>query len=263
LAENEEWALVTGASSGIGKALARAFATKGYHVFLTARNEQALQRVASDCAKEFNIRTRTFAADLSDLNAVDALIAACADARYRFAVLANNAGFGVRGPFLETNLDAELRMLGVQLAAMLKLTKAVTPGMLARKSGHILNVASVYSFSPVPYQTVYGACKAFVLSFSAALREELKGTGVTVTALCPGVTQSEFRARAGIPEKKKGAGATAREVAEIAARRTLKGDALVIPGLANLLFVFLARHAPLSIFPRFMTAINNVRGVNA
>ena len=258
----EKWALITGASSGIGKALACELAARGYHLFLTARNPAALEQVAADCAREFGVRTETHPADLSDPAAVESLAGAVAGSPHPFGFLVNNAGFGVRGSFLNTDAGAELDMLEVQLAAMLKLTKAVAPGMTARKAGHILNVGSVYSFSPVPNQAVYGACKAFLFAFSAALREELKGTGVTVTALCPGVTQTEFRARAGIPEKSRASGATADEVARAAVRRTLRGDAVIIPGFANRLFVFLARHAPLRLMPRLMSFINDVRGVN-
>jgi uncharacterized protein len=186
----EKWALITGASSGIGKALAFELGAKGYHLFLTARNQAALEQVAADCVKRFQVRTRTHPAELADPQAVDALIVALSGPQYSFELLVNNAGFGLQGDFLTTPLDQELAMVSVQLDAMMKLTKAVVPGMVARGRGSILNVASVYSFAPVPYQAAYGACKAFVWSFSAALREELKRTGVTLTVLCPGVTQT-------------------------------------------------------------------------
>jgi uncharacterized protein len=257
-----QWALITGASSGIGRALAYAFAAEGYHVFLTARNRQALETVASDCAAKFNVQTRIHLADLARHDEVDSLIAAVYAEPLPFGVLVNNAGFGVKGTFLGTDLNQELGMVGVQVDAMLKLTKAVVPGMVARRHGHILNIASVYSFAPVPYQTVYGACKAFLWSFSAALRAELSGTGVTVTIFCPGVTQTEFRARAGILERNKSAGVTAEHVAQIAVKHTLRGDILVVPGLPNKLFVFMARHLPVSVFHHFITLVNNLRGVN-
>jgi short-subunit dehydrogenase len=262
MVDGGKWALITGASSGIGKALAYAFAAEGYHLFLTARNRQALEQVAADCALKFHVRTETHPADLADPGATDALVGALSAAQLPFGVLVNNAGFGVKGTFLATDLDQELGMVRVQLDAMLKLTKAVAPGMVARKHGHILNVGSVYSFAPVPYQTVYGACKSFLWSFSAALRAELSGTGVTVTVLCPGVTQTEFRARAGIPERNRSAGETPEKIARIAVRHTLRGDLIVVPGLPNKLFVFMARHLPLSVFHHFITLVNNLRGVN-
>lgn len=262
MATNEKWALITGASSGIGKALAYELGAEDYHLFLTGRNSEALQQVAADCAAKFSILTNTHAADLARADEVDALIDGLSSAPLPFDVLVNNAGFGVKGEFLATDLNTELDMVGVQLDAMMKLTKAVAPGMVKRKHGHILNVASVYSFAPVPYQTVYGACKSFLWSFSAALRAELSGTGVTVTVLCPGVTQTEFRARAGIPERNKSAGVTPEEIARIAVRHALRGDLIVVPGLPNKLFVFMARHLPLSVFHHFITLVNNLRGVN-
>ena len=262
MAATKKWALITGASSGIGKALAFEFAAHGYNLFLTARNEEALRKVAADCSRKFNVETEIRPADLSHLEAADNLVQALSAAPLEVDILVNNAGFGVHGEFRESDIDQELSMLNVQLAATMKLTKALLPGMVARKNGRILNVASVYSFAPVPFQAVYSACKAFMLSFSAALREELRGTGVTVTVLCPGTTQTEFRARAGIAEKNKSAGVTAQSVAQIAARQTLAGKHLVVPGFANRLFVFLARRLPFAVVPRVVRLINNARGVN-
>src|SRR4029079_19309678 len=125
-----------------------------------------------------------------------------------YEILVNNAGFGIHGDFESSDIDRNLELVQVQLASMLRLTRSVLPGMIARRSGRILNVASVYSFSPVPFQSVYGACKAFLLSFSSALQNEIYGTGVTVTAFCPGITQTEFRSRAGIKQKHEGSGQT-------------------------------------------------------
>ena len=260
MAANKKWALITGASSGIGRALALEFASRGYNLFLAARNEAALRQVAADCALKFGINTEIHPADLSKVEAVNDL--ALSAARFEIEILVNNAGFGVHGGFAKTELDAELKMLNVQLAAMLKMTKALLPGMMARKSGRILNVASVYSFAPVPFQAVYSACKAFMSSFSASLGEELKGSGVTVTVLCPGTTQTEFRARAGITEKNKSAGVSAESVARVAVRETLRGKHLVVPGFSNRLFVFLTRRLPFAFVPRFVRFINNARGVN-
>jgi short-subunit dehydrogenase len=242
--------------------LAHAFASRGYKLFLTARNEPALRQVARDCAETFKIATEVYIADLSDPQCVDSLINALSPEQRAFDILVNNAGFGVHGAFQNTELNAELRLVHVQLDVMLKLTKALLPAMLARRSGRILNVASVYSFAPVAFQSVYAASKAFMLSFSAALCEELRGSGVTVTALCPGLTQTEFRVRAGIPEKNKAGGATAEHIAEVAVRHTLKGKRVVVPGLPNHLFAFLARRLPLVLVPRIVRSINKTRGVS-
>jgi len=259
---SDKWAVITGASSGIGRALAHAFAARGYNLFLTARNEPALQQVASDCVERFKIATEIQAADLADPQAVDALIGAVSADRRSIEILVNNAGFGVQGAFRKTALNNELTMVHVQLDAMLKLTKALLPAMIERRAGRILNVASVYAFAPVAFQAVYAASKAFMLSFSAALSEELKGSGVTVTALCPGLTQTEFRRRAGIPERNKTAGSRPEDIAEIAARETLKGKLVMVPGFPNRLFASLARRLPLFLVLRIVRLINKTRGVN-
>jgi short-subunit dehydrogenase len=131
--------------------------------------------------------------------------------------------------------------------------------MIGRGRGRILNVASVYSFSPVPFQSVYGACKAFLLSFSSSLENELRGTGVTVTVFCPGITQTEFRERAGIREKREGAGMTAEAAARIAYVETLRGKHIVVPGFINRLYVFLAQHLPPRTVPSIVRFINRQR----
>src|SRR5207253_2441608 len=153
-----------------------------------------------------------------------------------------------------------IQLINVQLTAALKLTKAVLPSMIARHSGRILNVASVYSFSPVPLQSVYAACKAFLLSFSSSLQNELKDSGITVTVFCPGSTQTEFRSRAGIGEKRKDSGMTAQEAARIAYTETLRGTHVVVPGFLNSLFVFFAKRLPNAIVPGIVRFINRQRG---
>jgi short-subunit dehydrogenase len=259
MAEQGKWAIITGASSGIGKALALEFAAGGFNIFLTARNEQALAEVAQECSRKYNVDTDTATADLSELQAIDQLIARISVNNRRYEVLVNNAGFGIHGDFASGNIDENIRLLNVQLAAALKLTRAVLPSMTARGSGRILNVASVYSFSPVPYQSVYSASKAFLLSFSSSLRNELRGTGVSVSVFCPGVTQTEFRARAGMGEKKQGAGMSADAAAHIAYVQTLRGKDVIVPGLLNNLYVFFARHLPLRIATHAIRLINRKR----
>ena len=262
MATMQNWALITGASSGIGRAVAAELARQGYNLYLTARDEQSLQQVAADCQQRYKIESQIHAADLSRPESVDGLIRAVAAQPSEIEILVNNAGFGVGGEFLKTDLARELDLMNVQLAATLKLTKAVLPQMIARKKGRILNVASVYSFAPAPYQAVYSGCKAFLLSLSESLRVELKGTGVTVTALCPGTTRTRFRARAGIAHRNDAAGASPEAVARVAVRQTLQGKPLVVPGFANKLFVFVTRRLPFSLVPRVVRFINSARGVN-
>src|SRR6266576_1003000 len=241
---NAKWAIITGASSGIGRALAIEFAGNGFNVALVARNETALGDVAAECARRSGAETEIIAADLSDMDALEALARRLISRKRAYEVLVNNAGFGIHGDFSSTDIEQNIQLVNVQLAAALKLTRAVLPSMIERRSGPILNVASVYSFSPVPFQSVYAACKAFLLSFSSALQNELKGTGVTVTAFCPGGTQTEFRSRAGIGQKHTSSGMTAEAAARIAYLETLRGKHIVVPGFVNRVFVFLAQLLP-------------------
>lgn len=255
----KKWAIITGASSGIGKALAFEFAKNGFNLLLTARNIEALQNVAETCESKYAVETEIFAADLVSVESTDELVNFIADKK--IDVLVNNAGFGVKGDFAETEIEDELKMLDVQLAAMLKLTKAVLPQMIETKSGKILNVASVYSFSPVPKQSVYSACKSFMLSFSSALRSEIENSGVLISVLCPGITQTEFRTRAGIADKKN-SGMTAERVAEIAYAEMMRGKFIIIPGFQNKVFASLSKHLPESARAWLIKSINNKRGVN-
>jgi short-subunit dehydrogenase len=254
-----KWAVITGASSGIGKALAFEFAKNGFNLFLTARNENALAEIAEACRRRFDVETEVFPADLADADSTDRLVREVSGRR--FDVLVNNAGFGIKGDFVETDIHDELKMLNVHLAALLRLTKAVLPKMVEFRRGNILSVASVYSFAPAPMQSVYSASKAFVLHFSSALQNEVKDANVQVSVVCPGITQTEFRARAGIADK-KGSGMTAEKVAEISFLQMMKGRHIIVPGFQNRFFVFVARHIPSVLFTSVVRWINNRRGVN-
>ncbi len=262
MATNQKWALITGASSGIGKAVAFELAGKGYNLFLASQDDGPLQQTAADFHQQFIVETQFYLADLTRMESIEGLIQAVSAPPIEIEILVNNAGFGVGGEFLKTDLARELDLVNLQLTATLKLTKAVLPQMVARKKGRILNVASVYSFAPVPFQAVYSACKAFLLTFSESLRGELKGTGVTVTSLCPGTVRTEFRSRAGIAQRNQAAGVTPEAVAKIAVRQTLRGKHLVVPGFASKVFVFCARRLPVSVVPRIVRYINSIRGVN-
>ena len=258
--EDGKWAVVTGASSGIGRALALEFAAAGFNVLLTGRNEHALTELARECIDKFHVLAEAVPADLSHSETTSLLLAAIAAKPRRYEVLVNNAGFGINGEFAKTDAESETDLLNVQLTAALKLTKALLPGMVSRRSGRILNVGSVYCYAPVPFQAVYSACKAFLLSFSAAIRNELASSGVTVTVFCPGITQTEFRSRAGIIEKSKTSGMTAEAAARIAYKETMRGRPVVIPGMANRVFVLLAKLLPNSSFTGIIRYINRKRG---
>ncbi|HYR92002.1 MAG TPA: SDR family oxidoreductase [Terriglobia bacterium] len=256
------WTIITGASSGIGKALAFEFAAGGFNLLLIARNAASLADVAAECVGKYGIEAEVVPADLSRMESIETLVMSIASKPRRYEVLVNNAGFGIHGDFASTDIEQNIQLLNVQLTAALRLTKAVLPSMLSRRSGRILNVASVYSFSPVPFQSVYGACKAFLLSFSSSLQNELKGTGVSVTVFCPGVTQTEFRSRAGIGEKRQDSGMTAQAAAQIAYVETMRGKHVVVPGLVNRVFVFFAQVLPKWSVPTLVRFINRQRGQN-
>ncbi len=253
-------ALVTGASSGIGRALALELASLGFDPILVARDKERLETLRAEIRKRHGRESRVIAEDLTDRQAPSRIADALKGER--LAILVNNAGFGVHGDFLSTDLHKELGLVELQIPSLLRLTKLFLPAMVASKSGRILNVASVYSFSPVPFQSVYSATKAFQLSFSESLASELAPHGITVTALCPGITQSEFRERAGIRAKRANSGMTAEAVAAYGCRACLKGKRVAVPGLVNQVFVFVVRHLPSRAISGLLRLINQLRGVN-
>jgi len=189
-------ALITGASSGIGLDLAHLFARDGHDLILVARSVDKLQALAEELAKKHNIAAHVIASDLAQRDAPQALFDAVRAKGLQVDVLVNNAGFGFAGKFIDTPLATELDMVEVNINAVLQLTKLFLKPMAERRSGRILNVASTAGFQPGPLMSVYYASKAFVLSFSEALAEEMRGSGVTVTALCPGPTATNFAAAA-------------------------------------------------------------------
>jgi short-subunit dehydrogenase len=237
-------ALVTGASAGIGTELARLLAAD-HNLVLVARRGDILRALA----EEFKPRgavCHVIPADLADPGAPRAVFDAVAAAGLTVDVLVNNAGFGDLGPFAQADLAKMLRMIQVNVAALTELTGLFLPGMLARKRGRILNVGSVAGFQPGPLMAVYYATKAYVNSFSEALHSDLRGSGVTVTALCPGPVATEFAQVAGMEARQFSVGQpmTARAVAEAGLRAMHAGRRMVVPGWKNRLLVFLERFAP-------------------
>ena len=190
-------ALVTGASAGIGVDLAECFASDGYHVILAARTESALRAVADRLANTYAITATPIAADLGVLGGGRRLADAIAKAGLSVDVVVNNAGYGVAGAFNGSDEAGQLGMIDLNVRALVELTHIYWPAMLANRRGGVLNVASTAAFQPGPLMAVYYASKAFVLSFSEALWEEARDTGVKVSCLCPGPTVSKFRERAG------------------------------------------------------------------
>jgi uncharacterized protein len=237
--------LVTGASSGIGLELARVFAREGFDLVLTARRLEALNRLRSELDAR-TVRIRTFAADLAVADGAESLMRDIVGAGVRIDVLVNNAGVGLYGAFVETSLEEEQRMIQLNVTSLVTLTKLLLPDMIERRGGAVLNVASTAAFVPGPRMAVYYATKAFVLSFSEALADELRDTGVTITVLCPGPTASGFQETARMHRTRltQGAMMDSRTVAEAGYRGLIAGTRLVIPGIQNRAVPLLARVLP-------------------
>jgi hypothetical protein len=201
-------ALVTGASAGIGIDLAECFAQDGYDLILVARTESALREVAERLSKTYGVKAAHVAADLGVVGGGERLAAEIAQRGLTVDVLVNNAGFGHAGAFAGSDRATQLGMIDLNDRALVELTHIYWPGMLERRRGGVLNVASTAAFQPGPLMAIYYASKAFVLSFSEALWEEARGTGVKVSCLCPGPTVSKFRERAGTGKTRLGATST-------------------------------------------------------
>ncbi len=185
-------ALVTGASSGIGAALARALAARGHNVVLVARREERLRDLASELEADHGVRALPLPCDLLDPDARSGLPAKVDELGFEVSLLVNNAGFGTAGPFVEQDIERELAQVRILCEAVIDLTRRFAPGMVERGSGAILTLASTSGFQPLPQTAGYGAAKAWAVSFSVALNQELRGQGVAVTAVCPGPVKTEF-----------------------------------------------------------------------
>ena len=276
-------ALITGGSGGIGFELAKLFAADGYRVILVARKPAELERAAAVIAirqlaekqspasvalnHEIAAAQRprndetviTIAADLTDPGAPKRIVDELAAKKINIDVLVNNAGFGALGALAATDLETTLGMVQLNVTALTELTRRLLPAIVERKRGKILNVASTAAFQPGPFMAVYYATKAYVLSFSEAISEELRGTGITVTTLCPGPTATSFQARAqieAVPLFRTDVMAAA-TVAQIGYAAMNRGQRLVIPGLRNSLGAFLIRLAPRALVLRFIRSLQN------
>jgi uncharacterized protein len=255
-------ALVTGASAGLGREFARLAAADGHDVILVARRKDRLYELAKELEAKHAVSTTVIEADLSDHGAVQAIVEKVQSAGLSVDFLINNAGFGSHGSFVQSDFARQAEMVDVNVRALMELTHRFLPPMLTRKSGRILNVASLAGFVPGPYMATYYATKAFVLSFSEALAAELRGTGVTVTASCPGPTSTEFGAVARSDQTNlfRGGGASATSVARHGYRAMLAGRAVAIPGLANKSTALSIRFSPRSAVRRIAAWMNRKRG---
>jgi len=247
-------ALITGASAGIGRELAKLFAADHFNLALVARNGTRLAQFADELQRQLGITAKSFPLDLTDQSAPQFLFDQLARENIAIDVLVNNAGYGIRGAFSEIATDESLGQIQLNIAALTHLTKLFLAPMLERRSGKILNVASTAGFQPGPLMAVYYATKAYVISFSEALANELQGTGVNVTCLCPGPTDTEFQGRAGTEDSllKRMRPMTAKAVAVDGYRALMKGKPLVISGFKNWLLAESLRISP----RRVVTAVS-------
>lgn len=244
-------AVITGASTGIGRELAYLCARQGYDVVLIARSQDALEKLAGEINASTGRAARFIAKDLSRLSAPDEVFEQVnAAAAAPVDILINNAGFGLMGKFWELDATQQVEMINLNITALTHLTRLFLPAMIARRNGRVLNVASTAAFQPGPLMTVYYASKAYVVSFSEALHNECRDSGVTVTALCPGPTKTEFQKRAGAESTKlfeSGRVMDAATVARAGFNAMKAGKSMAIPGRMNAAMAFLTRFAPLQL----------------
>ncbi|HYP15662.1 MAG TPA: SDR family oxidoreductase [Opitutus sp.] len=250
-AGKSETALITGASSGIGLALAREFARHGHSVVIVAPVKSELEDIARRLSAEFGVNVHPIAKDLSVENAADEIFDDLINSGIAIDILVNNAGLGQRGNFWETPLDRDIEIIRVNAEAPIRLTKRFLPTMISRKRGRILNTASIAGFQPGPLLAVYHASKAFVLSWSEALATELKDrdTGVSLTTLCPGPVDTDFFPKADMMDTnvfQKGSVMGPQEVAEAAYEALMKGERIIVPGAMNKAMVVGRRMMPIS-----------------
>lgn len=242
-------ALVTGASSGIGEALARCFAAAHFDLVLVARSADKLKTLAQDLAHQHGVQVRVQPADLSQPDAAAQLLAALARKRCTVDILVNCAGVLEQGGFVTLSPASHQQIIDLNISGLTRMLSAFVPGMLQRKAGRVLNVASVAAFQPVPTLASYAASKAYVLSLSESLAEELRGSGVTVTTLCPGITATNMlKQAAGANDKLSQLPGflvgDVQQVADMAFAACMRGDAICVPGVINQAAMIASRGTP-------------------
>lgn len=247
--------VVTGASSGIGAEVARELSRRGYGVALVARREDRLRELAAELGENATVHP----CDVTDPNARKGLAEALASSGTHVSILVNNAGFSTSGPFVNTNRDRELDMVRTNIEAVVDFCTLFVPAMAERGAGGVLNLASTASFQPLPMQAGYAATKAFVLSFTESLHMEMKGSGVNVTALCPGPVKTEFVDVAEIPGADSMPDAfwgKPDAVAKAGVKGLERGKRVVIPGALNRAGALGGQHAPRSVVLRLASRVH-------
>jgi short-subunit dehydrogenase len=254
-------ALITGASSGIGLELAKVIAREGHDLVITGRNADALEALAGQLEGKFGVKVTVIVLDLAGKDAPQELFESVRERQIEIGILVNNAGFGLGGPFVETDISREIEMIDLNIKALTHLTKLFLGPMIALRSGRIMNVASTASFQPGPLMSVYYASKAYVLSFSEAVAEEVRGKGVTITTFCPGPTATGFAQAAGLENSRLfGMGvASAKDAAEFGYSAMMSGKRIAVPGLRNKFVAQANRFAPRSLVTRISRKVQENR----
>lgn len=251
-------ALITGASYGIGKELAKVFAQNRYNLILVARSQEKLQALSQELTSRHGTSVKVMAKDLSDPSSAEEILSDLRQEKIPVETLVNNAAFGMSGPFAQEDSTRLMSMMQVNITTLTMLTRLLLPDMIQRGAGKVLNVASTAAFQPGPLMAVYYASKAYVLWLSEALSNELQGTGVTVSALCPGPTQTEFQKgaqmeRSKLFRKKK---MQADVVARAGFQGLIRGKRVIIPGLMNNFLSLLSQISPRTFSLRFIRWMN-------
>ena len=246
------WVLITGASSGLGAEFARKLAHRGANLVLAARSRERLEHLAEDLARVNGIETRAVTTDLSSYEGIQLFLDAVDALGLPIEHLVNNAGFGAAGGLTKTDAETHRRMVRLNVEAVTSLSRHFLPHMLAARRGGIIHVASTAAYQPTPFMATYGATKAFVLSFSLALSEEARGTGVRITALCPGPVPTGFQAVAGIQHTglARLVRLDAAKTVDIALRAYDAGRPFVIPGALNNLQTTASKFLPQALLSR-------------
>jgi len=245
------YALVSGASSGIGECFARALARRGHNLVLVARTKSKLEALAEGLSTQHSVSAEPIDIDLSVAGAAERLLQILQQRRLDIDLLVNNAGFGARGRFWELPLARQAQMIRLNVGALVELTHLLLPPMVARRRGAIINISSTAGFQPVPYTSAYAASKAFVASFSEGLAQELRGSGIVVVTLCPGGTRTNFFVASQYGRPKLPGGMHQPEEVVAAALRCLdRGGGLVVPGVMNKLALISQRLLPRRVVAR-------------
>lgn len=248
----DNYALITGASSGIGYELIKLIAKDGVNLVIVSRNEDKLTKVKTEIESKYRVKVKVLSKDLSDPNTPLEIFSELEREDVSVEILINNAGFGLYGKFSETDLETELEMIQVHITSLTYLTKLFLKNMLEKGYGRILNVASTAAFQPGPLHSIYFATKSYILHFSEALANELQGTGVSVTCLCPGPTETPFFKNSGVKRNRliRLNMMDVSKVVKAGYKALKKGKVIAVPGLKNKLLAFLIRITPRNIVTR-------------